>query len=383
MTWHKNGSRSDGALLAGAIAARFLHVDMPAGCGQAQAKFVGGFDEFIKGAPSVEPQAYNLMKKCPGCGKPCAVNMKNCNNCNTDLTAVAESKGTNLFVGMIFGIDKVPFPLKISLRSETPSMMVFDDPLAITRAHVLAVPTHCHCPDVRSLFVHPAAGLKLITDMDQAAWDALKSGHLASDEWRKQALSPEGYTLPVDDLRPHVVRAFNLPPSQYQIHMQYMLPPLLPSHLGVLNRGGHFVKLRHFPVAYVQEALQKLVDEGKSFSEALSWDASKLVEAIANIGLDYEAAHKKDWDHLVDSNNFLANFDPADFEFAVLGDKVVGKDTSEQVEGAPSTKDLDGADKLALQGYGRPYVDGKPSGMYYKYAREQDSALPAFGPAKM
>ena len=29
---------------------------------------------------------------------------------------------------------------------------------------------------------------------------------------------------------------------------------------------------------------------------------------------------------------------------------------------APSAKELDGADKLALQGYGRPYKDGKPGG---------------------
>lgn len=29
---------------------------------------------------------------------------------------------------------------------------------------------------------------------------------------------------------------------------------------------------------------------------------------------------------------------------------------------APSAKELDAADKLALQGYGRPYKDGKPGG---------------------
>ena len=29
---------------------------------------------------------------------------------------------------------------------------------------------------------------------------------------------------------------------------------------------------------------------------------------------------------------------------------------------APSAKEVDGADKLSLQGYGRPYVDGKPGG---------------------
>ena len=38
---------------------------------------------------------------------------------------------------------------------------------------------------------------------------------------------------------------------------------------------------------------------------------------------------------------------------------VVHKTTGAKLEGV-SAKDLDGADKAALQGYGRPYVDGKP-----------------------
>lgn len=42
---------------------------------------------------------------------------------------------------------------------------------------------------------------------------------------------------------------------------------------------------------------------------------------------------------------------------------------------APSAKELDPADKLALQGYGRPYKDGKPGGVYYSYPRSPE-ALP-------
>ena len=55
----------------------------------------------------------------------------------------------------------------------------------------------------------------------------------------------------------------------------------------------------------------------------------------------------------------LANFDPADFSYGVSSGVVVHKTTGAKVEGV-SAKDLDGADKAALQGYGRPYVDGKP-----------------------
>ena len=49
-------------------------------------------------------------------------------------------------MAFIFGVDKTGFPLKISMRLETRDIMVFDDPLAITRAHVLSVPTDVYCP---------------------------------------------------------------------------------------------------------------------------------------------------------------------------------------------------------------------------------------------
>lgn len=36
------------------------------------AKLSGGFDAWIKGNPQLESQAYNEIKKCQNCGKPCA-----------------------------------------------------------------------------------------------------------------------------------------------------------------------------------------------------------------------------------------------------------------------------------------------------------------------
>ena len=38
------------------------------------------------------------------------------------------------------------------------------------------------------------------------------------------------------------------------------------------------------------------------------------------------------------------------------------------VDGDP--KDMTNKDKVTLQNYGRPYANGKPSGTYYKFARE-------------
>jgi len=381
-SWKTDGCRDeDGALLAGAIPGNFPSVDIPKDCGVLEPKITGGFDAWIKGNPQLESQAYNEIKKCQNCGKPCAVTMELCNSCGASLVEVAVSKSPNLFVAFIFGVDKTGFPLKISMRLETRDIMVFDDPLAITRAHVLSVPTDVYCPDIRSLFVDPGPALALLKKMEDSAWAGLQNGHLASAEWRRKALSPAGNEMPLEALREHVIMAFNLPPSQYQLHLQYMLPPLLPSHLGVFRRGAHFVHLRHFPLKYVREALQKMQASGTAFPEAPTLTAAELVERISKLGIDYDKAHAEDMERLAKSNALLANYDPADFTHAVKGDEITDKHTMSKVEG-PSAKELDAADKLALQGYGRPYVGGKPGGVYYSYPRSPEP-LPLLETASM
>eukprot|EP00913_Durusdinium_trenchii_P015083 g14145.t1 len=182
--------------------------------------------------------------------------------------------------------------------------------------------------------------------MEESAWTALAQGPLASAEWRKKALSAAGYEMPLEALREHVIMAFNLPPSQYQLHLQFMLPPLLPSHLGVFRSGAHFVHLRHFPLAYVREALKKMQAAGLAFPDASNLTAPELVQRISSTfsEIDYSRAH---------------------------GDEVTDKHTLKKIEGL-SAKELDAADKLSLQGYGRPYVGGKPGGVYYSYARSPE-----------
>jgi hypothetical protein len=44
------------------------------------------------------------------------------------------------------------------------------------------------------------------------------------------------------ELRTHVIAGLNFPPSQYQLHLQYLLPPLLPFHVGLFKQVGMMVK---------------------------------------------------------------------------------------------------------------------------------------------
>ena len=42
--------------------------------------------------------------------------------------------------------------------------------------------------------------------------------------------SPGTITATEDEIKTHVMCGLNFPPSQYQLHVQFMLPPLLPFH---------------------------------------------------------------------------------------------------------------------------------------------------------
>lgn len=373
---------SDGAWLVGARPEAFPAETRAWNCGRPEPLRSGGFKELLAEVPALEEQSQNHIKKCPGCGKVNAFTLTACNACGTDLQAVPESKTPNLFVGMIFGIAKAPFPLRISLRSETPEIMVFDDPLAISRAHMLGMPTNLYVKDFRTLLTSPKAGLELLEKLDRACWEALAAGPLNDITWRNQALSPEGNKLTLEALRYRVTRGFNLPPSQYQLHLQYVLPPLTPSHFRLWRRNLHFVRGRHFSYSYVEAALQALIACGKSLTYAQHMPASELIATLKEFGVDYDIDYQQAREHLQTCNAFLANFQLSDFDYVVRNEALCDKSGTEvcfstAADGsAASVKSFEEADKLSLQSYGRPYgEDNKPSGVYYSYAPENPGIL--------
>merc|ERR1712232_955313 len=87
---------------------------------------------------------------------------------------------------------------------------------------------------------------------------------------------------------------FSFPPLQQQIHLQYMLLPLVPCHLGVYRHGGHFGKLNYFPLGYVVSALQALVVANVSLPTAPEMTAIELVDAVAKYGVSYDVIYEAD-----------------------------------------------------------------------------------------
>ena len=184
-----------------------------------------------------------------------------------------------------------------------------------------------------------------------------------------------------------MIAAFNLPPSQYQLHMQYMLPPLTPQHMAIWQRGVHFTWMRHFPLEYMLAALSALDAAGAVLSEAAGMSPEDLIQAVKDsTGVDYEQYYHETAARYAVSNALLANWQSDDFEYVIRDQKVFKRESGEAVPDiTPGT--IEAADKMALQvrivmivwladrygwlqGYGRPYgEDGKPGGKFYSKAR--------------
>lgn len=175
-----------------------------------------------------------------------------------------------------------PFPFKVSLRLETPTLLVFDDPLALSRCHLCACPTGAYVPDLRSLFAAPTRGLALLHQLDDACWQAVEANFLNDAPWAAATLSPAARALPRRQLRAeHVVRGLNFPPSQFQLHLQFLLPPLTPYHWGLHRAGKHFSAGRFFPFSFLVKALAALRDDEKGgVAGCLEMDAQTLCAAV-------------------------------------------------------------------------------------------------------
>ena len=198
---------------------------------------------------------FNTVKMCPSCGKPNGHTLRQCNKCRSSLANVSLSETPNLFTGFMPGIESGGrFPLKISLRHEDEATMVFDDPLSLSPLHFCAVPTQVVIPDWRFLTLQPERGLWVHRSLlsachvvarrdffDDAAWctSLLRDPTAANWEW-------------------HMVAGYNYPPSQNQLHIQYMSPALMPHQHMMFLRGVHFTHMRFFPIDYVATCLERL-----------------------------------------------------------------------------------------------------------------------------
>lgn len=331
--------------------------------GRAAAAFAWTMDEFVAQNPGAEAQCYNRVKQCQHCKKVCAYTLATCNDCGADLAATAESRTPNVFMGFAHGVAKAGFPLKASTRLETADVLVFDDPLVLAGCHVCAIPTDVHVPTATALFAHPAKGAQLLRRLEQAAWAAVEAQFLSDEAWMDGVY---GQPRPSNEvLRQAVVAGLNAPPSQYQLHLQYLVPPLLPRQLQLYRAGNHFTKGRFLPLDWLLSALDALAAKGIAFDEEL--DGAGLLERVAEedlAGVDYEASWRRCYEGVAASQELLGRYAPEAFAYAVRdADMTVVDVVSGAAAPGVDATALANADKGALGGYDR---DGA---VYYAFPR--------------
>lgn len=342
-------------------------------------RFEGSVDEFLAhhGASDsitdvLRRKMKNKVKKCPSCGKPCAFILETCNSCSADLREVPIQFVDNVFTAFIFGIAKCPFPATISLRSQTKDYLVFDDLLALAPCHLNSIPTSIYCPDWRYLLTKPEEGLVLVEALFEHAYQAAKTQFWDNIGWRKRFLTEEAEKLTDAEIRDLVICGMNYPPSQFQLHLQFMLPPLLPFHFNLALVNQHFHHGRFFPLPYVKRVLQKQTELGCKRFHIVS-DDTKIEDIMSYFDshdVVYDDMHEVCVRRYQENQRKFAKWDAADFEYVVVpaSKRIMSRETWQLVNDGDASK-IQSEDKLALQGYGRPYsANGKPSGTFYAYA---------------
>eukprot|EP01125_Pyxidicula_operculata_P022704 TRINITY_DN9513_c0_g1_i1.p1 TRINITY_DN9513_c0_g1~~TRINITY_DN9513_c0_g1_i1.p1 ORF type:complete len:382 (+),score=96.01 TRINITY_DN9513_c0_g1_i1:26-1171(+) len=334
--------------------------------GNPQPSVPGTVEDFLKkhNDESLNKRAKNKVRKCPSCGKAVAFTMSFCNGCSADITKTEISYTNNVFVGFVYGIEKGPFPFTVSIRLQNKEYLSLDDILSLSPCHLNIIPTTQYIPDWRYLLKNPEQGKKIVEEMSNHCWSAVKEQFLGNKEWKEKIMKGN---VPDEEIRSHVAAGFNYPPSQYQLHLQYILPPFNPVVYYQYQNGIHFTPGRFFPVEYVL----KVLELNEKYDVKDDTPIETIIEYYKTKGVDYDAIHKECYDRYGSSHEKLSNWNVSDFEGIVTNGKFYKFTENGGIEETnEDVTQLNNKDKTTLQNYGRPYKDGKTSGSFYAMAKK-------------
>lgn len=361
--------------------------------------FAGSISEFEAANPQISEQLWNRAKKCPGCDKSCATMLCFCNGCGRDLSEAPEVATENVCMGFVYGVARSNSgrALGLSLRLQRPDVLVYDDLLARGSCHLNGIPSDCHLPDWRHLLRNAARGKELLCRLDDACWEATRSHFWEDLSWR--GCFREGAFASAEDFRSQVYAGINSVPSQFQIHLQYIVPAITPSDYHHFLLGKRFVRGRWLPLEFVVASLEALERSTGGIPNAHNMTQEELFDQIASTGgpryeemysraiQRYNCTHRRcaDWrsEHfqmLVRVRHPLLR---AELQGAWPGSSAEAK----QAEVLPlrpgvaadrTPEELEKLDKQLIQSYGRPYEQGKPvANTYYQHPRRPEQVLSA------
>ena len=337
------------------------------------AKVAGPVSSFLeKGDEKLFRQMSNFVRVCARCSKSCGKTLSSCNNCANDISNTPITRTNNALMAFVYGLE--PFPT--SIRYEDEFFLVYDDLMQTTLIHLNSIPTDTYIPDFRFLFSDPSRGIEIIDSLfekaTKAATEMLKVEGFCRKFFSSNALEILHAMGPDKFIRRFVFSGFNYPPSQCQLHLQFILPPYVPYHAVLLAEGKHSDKDRFFTYDFLRSCLLIMMDRNIRFSmrDIDSLIGKELVEYLQHrLGVDYYKSYHESLARHRDNDKFLSNWTHKDFKYVVVDKRIVFPvqvlegDQFVPLDMKPA--EIQARDKDAITSY------GKGAGLqYYSFAKE-------------
>lgn len=249
-------------------------------------------------------QSYNLSKKC-ACGKANAINLTTCNSCGAGLPENID-RTDNIMYAFVMGAKN-----KISIRYQGLNQLVYDDFLQLSRCHLNVIPTDCFITDLRFLLPFPKQGLNMILGLEKSIKDVLKKDFFSNGGFMKKMFGKVGTKEMSEEeiFDNYVLFGLNCPPSQYLLHVQAILLPLMPYQYYMYQMGNHFTKNRWFPLEYVKQILTM----NKPMQVNTSTGAEDVISFFRKLGIDYDVFHQREYSKVAEAQNELQSWREDDF----------------------------------------------------------------------
>ena len=183
-----------------------------------------------------------------------------------------------------------------------------------------------------------------------------------------------------EQFQKHIICCFNLPPSQFQIHMQFIFSPIVESLRWDCNTS-HFMAGRCFLEEYVTASLSKLADMGSCIIDAPALQSKELIYKIYEATqVRYDIFLLEKFGHMYktfESSSFYngANLDQ-NYQYKVdhscKSGNGITKIENEAVDAVLSRDEMVSiikSDKAKLSNFGRSPGGNKEGLNYYTYGK--------------
>ncbi len=213
----------------------------------------------------LKQQLFNVARVCIKCNKALGPSLLNCNGCSGDQTG-NDTISRNIFSNLAGFLYRLSYSDRPFLKGACHDLVLHDpyfyeqrnsfdvltykDALNLSYLHLNAIPMNTWCPDITYLFQDPTKGLELIRLLKQKCIESAKK---IIDKYNN---------VKIDDIPEELIACgFNYPPSENQLHLQFMVLPMrAEQYLKLFKTSsgrGHFTENRFVFFDYLEKALMK------------------------------------------------------------------------------------------------------------------------------